>query len=255
MTEVLAGGAMGAAPAAPSSLRRSLWVYGGLMAYLAAIRLTLSALATSGFRSPSQAAVFAWPVLGVLTVAGFGGVWLSHRVALPGLWDPGGNVRRRVLLPAAIGAAFGLLAIGADLVTGWTRAAAQQMGLPSIHIEFPASLLIYPGGAVIVDVIYYLVPIPLLLWLFADVVAQGRGRRTIFWVVGLLAAAIEPMTQDLRSPGGPGVGALLFMQDYALNAAQVIALRRTGFLSAVLLRVVFYLVWHVLWGALGAHGD
>lgn len=36
--------------------------------------------------------------------------------------------------------------------------------------------------------------------------------------------------------------------DYALNLTQAYVLMSQGFLPAIFVRVVFYLVWHVVWG-------
>jgi hypothetical protein len=40
--------------------------------------------------------------------------------------------------------------------------------------------------------------------------------------------------------------AFVFLQDYALNFAQAWFFRKRGYLAAILLRVAFYLVWHML---------
>ena len=45
--------------------------------------------------------------------------------------------------------------------------------------------------------------------------------------------------------------AAVFAQDYALNFAQAWFFRKRGFLAAIVVRVAFYLVWHVLWGLRG----
>lgn len=200
------------------------------------------------FRSPAQAAVFAWPFLAMVTAAGYGGVWLSRRVGIPDLWDARVRGRDRFLVPVIVGLALGLALLGTDLGFGWTRTVALAHGLPSIHIPFPASALIYPGGAIIVCVIYYLVPIPLLAWLISRVMGRGRNQAYAFWIAGLLCAAIEPLTQDLTpSMRALGlVGAVVFVIDYAANLAQVVAFRNAGFLAAVVLRIAFYMVWHIV---------
>jgi hypothetical protein len=51
---------------------------------------------------------------------------------------------------------------------------------------------------------------------------------------------------------GFGTMAAVFAQDYALNLAQAWVFRRAGFLAAIVVRVVFYLIWHVLWGLVPA---
>jgi hypothetical protein len=149
-----------------------------------------------------------------------------------------------------LGVLLGAAAIAFEKLTGWSELAAQQLQLPSIHIAFPASLLLYPGGAIIVNVLYYLIPIPLLVWLVSTVLLRGRHRRLVFWSVGILVAAIEPLTQDLHNPSSRAVMVGLFASDYALNFAQVAVFEASGFFATVVLRVTFYLLWHVLWGAL-----
>jgi hypothetical protein len=115
------------------------------------------------------------------------------------------------------------------------------MKLPSIHIDRPASYFIYPGGAIIVSILYFLLLLPLFLWMF-------RGRA--FWVIAAIVALIEPCTQDLNMHGGLLVTVLVFADDYLLNIGQVFLFRRSGFVAAVLLRVSFYGIWHMLWPAL-----
>lgn len=221
-----------------------------LVAWLVAIKLVIMG-GSPAFRSPAQAAVFAWPFLGAVLVAGLGGVWISRRAGIPDLLDARVLHRHRFLAPLIIGLMLGLAMLGSDWGFGWSLPMARGHGLPSIHIPFPASLLIYPGGAIIVCVIYYLVPIPLLTWLLSWLLSRalwrGRHQARAFWIAGLLCAAIEPLTQDLtpsmRALGG--VGVLVFALDYLANAAQVVVFRNAGFLAVVTLRIAFYLVWHV----------
>lgn len=233
----------------PVPVRPEFRAYGpflALVAWLVAVKLAILG-GPPVFRSPAQAAVFAWPFLAVVLVAGLGGVWLSRRAGIPDLLDARIAPRRRFLAPVIIGGALGLAMLGSDWGFGWSLPMARGHGLPSIHIPFPASLLIYPGGAIIVCVVYYLVPIPLLAWLLSRGLWRGRHEARAFWIAGLLCAAIEPLTQDLtpsmRALGG--VGALVFALDYAANAAQVVVFRNAGFLAVVTLRIAFYLVWHV----------
>jgi len=219
------------------------------MAYLVLVKLAIT-FVPDAFRSTAQAAVFAWPMIAILTVLGLGGLWLARRIGLPGFWNPDLPASRKWLLPVLLGVAFGALAIGVDVATGWTDVIERKLGVPSIHIDFPASLLIYPGGAIIVNVIYYLIPIPLLVWLVSGVILRGRFREQVYWSVAAMAAAIEPLTQDLSYPGPVWVMLLVLLSDYTLNFAQAALFRRGGFFATVLLRVSFYLIWHVAWGLL-----
>ena len=228
---------------------RSLVPYLALMLWLVAVKLAIMA-GPEALRSPAQAAVFAWPFLAALLVAGLIGVGLSRRVGIPDLLDERVGGLRRFLEPALVGLLLGSALLASDLGFDWSRPMAVGHGLDSIHIPFPASAVIYPGGAIIVCVIYYLLPIPLLTWAVSRGLLRGRHAARVFWIVGALCAAIEPLTQDLTPAmrGLGGVAALVFAIDYAANLAQVVVFRRAGFLAAVTLRIAFYAVWHIVPG-------
>jgi hypothetical protein len=211
-----------------------------MILYLVAVRLTI-ARNPDMFRSAAQAAVFTWPMLGIVAVVGLVGTFLARRTRFPEMWDAQVSMIWRLWVPVVGGLLLGGVAILVDRATHWTTLAAEQMHLPSIHINPPSSLLIYPGGAIIVSILYFLFFAPLLLWAF-------RGRT--FWIIALLTAAIEPVTQDLNIAAGIGVIIAVFAADYALSLGQVCLFRRAGFVPAVLLRVAFYAVWLMLWPAI-----
>ena len=67
-------------------------------------------------------------------------------------------------------------------------------------------------------------------------------------MLALLTSLIEPLTQDLDAlPLGLAVFGSLFALDFALNVAQVTLFRKYGLLSAIVMRVAFYGVWHMLY--------
>ena len=245
--------ALAAASSPPGHARpnvpRSAASFLAMMAGLVVIKIVVARWMPGAFASPSQALVFSWLWIGSLTALGLVGVWFASRTGFPETWDPAVPLRDRLLLPIVAGVILGAIAMVVDAATGWSALVAQQMHLPSIHIAFPASLFIYPGGALIVNILYYLVPIPLLLWI-VSLITRGRWAQQAFWVVGVCAALIEPLSQDFGLPGHPGIMAVTFAQDLALNLAQVAAFRRAGFGASVVLRVSFYLIWHLVWGAL-----
>ena len=212
-----------------------------MILYLVAVRLTI-VRNPDMFRSAAQAAVFTWPMLGIVAAVGLGGTWIARRTGrFPEMWDRRVSLVWRLWTPALLGLVLGGVAILVDRATHWTTLAALQMKLPSIHIDAPASYLIYPGGAIIVSILYFLLLVPLFLWIF-----RGRG----FWVIAAVCALIEPCTQDLNMTGGLAMTVAVFAEDYALNLGQVWLFRRAGFVAAVLLRVAFYVVWHMVWPAL-----
>lgn len=236
--------------ASRAELARSIRVYLAMMGFLVAVKLVIVAVGPSvaGFRSPAQAAVFGWPAIAILTVAGLAAVWGCHRAGLRGVWPRDVRLRYRLTIPIGLGLALGALAVVVDLLTGWTKVSAAKLHVPSIHIAFPGSLLIYPGAAIIVNTIYYLVPIALLFGLGSLVIRSARGRTWLFWIVGLAAALVEPVTQGDANGVSAGLAVVFVTQDYAFNVAQVAVFRRAGFGASVALRVAMYLVWHVLYG-------
>jgi len=228
---------------------RSAASFLAMMAGLAVIKVLLMRWVPTAFASAAQAQVFSWTWIGGLTVVGLVGVWFAARTGFPETWDPAVPLRDRVLLPVLSGIILGSIALVTDALTHWTAIVAEKMKVHSIHIGFPASLFVYPGAAVIVNTLYYLVPIPLFMWLLS-LVTGGRWSTRIFWTVGILAALIEPLTQNLAGVVGAGLTAALFAEDFALNLVQVITFRRAGFGASVIVRVVYYLIWHALWGAI-----
>lgn len=213
-----------------------------MLLYLVAVRFTI-ATHPDMFRSAAQAAVFKWPMLGIVAAVGLLGTWIARRTKrFPEMWDAGVPLTWRVRVPIGLGLILGVIAIFVDRITHWTTLAAQQMKLPSIHIDAPASYFIYPGGAIIVSILYFALLVPLFMWIF-----RGRG----FWIIAGIVALIEPCTQDLNMTGGIGMTVAVFAEDYALNLGQVFLFYRAGFVAAVLLRIVFYIVWHMVWPMLG----
>ena len=194
--------------------------------------------------------MFEWPFLALWTALGCIGVLLSEKTGFPPAWEAG-TAKSRLLSPALYGIAFGILAVATDAATGWSKTAALSHGLTTIHIDFPASALVYPGGAVIVEILYRLFLIPVLLWLFSTLLFRGRWQEQTFWALAILTSFLEPIGDwGLRSQGY-GTMAAVFLQDYALNLKQAQVFRKSGFLAAILVRVAFYLIWHVLWGLVG----
>ena len=235
--------------AAPrENVPRSAAAFLAMMAALVVLKVLIDLWFPSAFASPQQAQFYSWPALGLFTVAGLAGTWFASRTGFPETWSPDVALKDRLVLPVAVGLALGAVAILVDSLSGVSAIVAQQLHIPTIQIRFPASALIYPGGALLSNIFTFLVPIPLLMW-FTGLTLRGRWERERFWVIGTLCALIEP-AGDFGLTGHPGLVAITFAQDFALNLAQVVSFRRAGFASSVVLRVAFYLVWHVMWGAI-----
>ena len=225
----------------------SFLVWFGLIAYLALVKIVITLLPAS-FRSPEQSAVFGWPFIGLWMVTGLIGIYFASKTGFPAAVDERLSNQRQFLPPILLGLAFSLPFIAVDRLTHFTAWLAAQRGQPGINIDFPASVLIYSGGAVIVEVFYRLFLVPLLLWLISNVLLKRRGQEGIFWALALITSLIEPLTQDLDlAQLGVGVMLTVIGLNYSLNFAQAVLFRKYGFLAAILMRVAFYAIWHIVY--------
>ena len=80
---------------------------------------------------------------------------------------------------------------------------------------------------------------------------RKRGYTAVFWALALLIALLEPMDQMSFVVANRGIMLILGGVTYALNVGEAYLLWRRGFLAPLAFRAAFYLVWHVVGGALG----
>jgi hypothetical protein len=232
---------------ASTSLSVSVKVWLGVVAYLVLVKMVITFFPAT-FKSIDQAAVFAWPALGIWAMLGFIGIWFAHRTGFPSAWETRLSNQQRLLIPIVIGLAYAGFEIAFDRLTGYSKFESALHGGLRANIDFPASLLIYPGGAVIVEVCYRLFLLPVLLWLISSVLLKHRGQTQLFWVLAILASLIEPLTQDLAALQlGAVMLTAVLLKGFGLNFLQAALFRKSGFLAAMLMRVAFYLIWHVLY--------
>lgn len=231
----------------------SLTVWVGVVAYLVVARLLLD-LVPATFRSAGQAGLFEWPSIALIAVLGGLGVWIADLVGFRPAWDPAVGNRQRLLVPTLVGAGISAVAIVADLATQATLAIARMSGQPSFNIDFPASLLVYSAGGVMVDTQYRLFFVPVALWLISRVLLRGRGETRTFWVLAAISTLFEPVLQGvgltIMSDGAitPLMLAAYMPTAIADNGAAIVFFRRYGFVASLLVRQGEYLVWHILYG-------
>jgi hypothetical protein len=231
----------------PTSLSVSVKVWLGLVAYLVLVKGVITFFPAT-FSSVEQAAVFAWPALGIWALLGLIGVWFAHRTGFPSAWDARLSNQQRLWIPIALGLAYAVFEVAFDLLTGYSKFEIALHHATKVNIDFPASLLIYPGGAIIVEVVYRLFLIPVLLWLVSSLILKGRWQTPIFWVLAILTSLIEPLTQDLEAIQlGAVMLTAVLLKGFGLNFLQAGLFRKYGFLAAILMRVAFYMIWHVLY--------
>jgi hypothetical protein len=225
----------------------AVWL--ALMAYWAFSDVMLALFPPGG--RPIQAD--GWLTHLLFTLAGLVAIWATHRTGFPAAWDVRLPASRRLLLPTLVGVAGGLLAIGVELYGGASKIVEAQTG-QAFNVAFPGSLLVYSAGAITMEMIYLLLPLPLLLWLISGGILRGRGQVATFWALALLSSIAEPLLQGagvvMMAQGAiaPLTIALYAVESFGHNLASAIFFRRYGLLAAILVRLGHYMVWHVIYG-------
>jgi hypothetical protein len=223
-----------------------IWL--ALMAYWALVDGLLTIFPSGGRQVPPDG----WLTHLILTLVGLGVVWCMHRTGFPAAWDTRTPARRRLLLPTLFGIAFGLLAIGMELYTGTLKNLEATTG--PVTVAFPGSLLVYSAGAITMEMLFLLLPLPPLLWLISVVIFRGRGQAPTFWALAMLSAAAEPLLQGATvvamADGAiePLAIGLYAVHGFAFNFTAVALFRRYGLLAPILVRLGHYMIWHVLYG-------
>jgi hypothetical protein len=118
-----------------------------------------------------------------------------------------------------------------------------------INVAPPQAFLFYPLMGYVAETVFHLAPLTAVL-LVARAAAGACSDRAVRFAI-LLAAAVEPVFQAWGAFGADTVAALdIFMLAhlYLFGIILLAVYRRYGFVTAFVLRLAYYLVWHILWG-------
>ena len=177
--------------------------------------------------------VTATVLLGALALA-----QLTRNEVVPGAPSSAGLLRA-----AAIASLLAALTIAIDAITVPFSA--------GINVRFPKSLLFYPVMAMVVEVLFHLLPLALLSAPFGRRFRGGgvRAKRRSLWACVVLVALVEPIFQISLAGDAPSwLRVYLAAHLFVFNVGQLWLFVRHGFLTMVVFRLVYYLHWHVLWG-------
>ena len=146
---------------------------------------------------------------------------------------------RRYFLIAGIAILFGIEVIAADI---WLVDYSAD-----INILFPESLLFYPSMGYIVEVFFHLLPISFIIFVLSSFSKLSTDK--IVWITIIIVAIIEPLYQvwftsqnSLTTTIYTGFHVFLF------SFTQLLIFKYADFISMYLFRLLFYFIWHILWG-------
>jgi len=182
------------------------------------------------------------PLLVVLLVTAIGFVSLGFLHSHGWFKIYAGEKSRKGAAHAAILAS--LLAVAAILV---------DLGHPfprDMNVPPPQSLLFYPAIGYLVEITFHALPLSLLLASLGGL-ANRVSSQVLVWGCILTAALLEPILQvrwAASASGGSWVDAFVGVQVFVVNLLQLYIFRRYDFISMYVLRLTYYLDWHILWG-------
>jgi len=129
-----------------------------------------------------------------------------------------------------------------------------KVGFPAdINIPFPKSLAFYPAIGFLVEIIFHVLPLTILL-VSLTAIFKKISYANILWTCILIVALLEPVFQVMSMVGSNHFPiwalAMIWVNIFIFNLAQLLIFRRYDFISMYSFRLVYYLVWHIVWGSI-----
>jgi hypothetical protein len=218
-----------------------------LVAYLGLAAFLVTVVFPVQFVDRSQSGFFELQGVIAFGVMGLIGVLLSMRMGFPNAWDTRISNKQRLIIPMISGLLLGALFLATDLITDMSRLKQEQLSIQATDVAFPASIFVYSAGAIFVEVVYRLLTIPLLLGMISIFVVGEKARAIVFWILAILTSMVEPLTNTAASQFlTPLALTFVLVQSFGSNLLQAAFFRNYGFLAAILLRVAFYIPYHMI---------
>ena len=114
---------------------------------------------------------------------------------------------------------------------------------------FPDSLFFYPIFGFVVEVVFHLLPPALLLLGLTSI--KGISFEKVILPCILFVALLEPIFQTalgFSRPYPAWVTGYVFLHIFLINVFQLLIFKRYDFVSMYSFRLVYYAIWHILWG-------
>ncbi len=208
--------------------------------WMAATGAATVAAAALQARAPADFERFIGPLPPTLTVVaagalGAGALWLLEG---RGFWRAACRSRtvRGLAIATLATLPFAAVAMAVDVAVGFP---------PDVNVAWPDAWLFYPTIALVAEAAFHLLPLAGLTWV-SGARFRGRALDRRVWALVLSTAAVEPLAQLAL---GSSLPAFVMPHVYLFGIVQLLLLRRYGYLPMLWLRVCYYLLWHVLWGA------
>ena len=147
-----------------------------------------------------------------------------------------------ILIAAGLAALPGLVIILIDLKAVFPE---------DVNRPFPDSLFFYPIFGFVVEVVFHMLPLALLLFILNSIFKLNFEK--IIWPCILVVALLEPIFQTVlgfSEPYSTWVTVCVFLNILLINLFQLSIFKRYDFVSMFSFRLVYYAIWHIVWGQL-----
>ena len=188
---------------------------------------------------PGRIASFPFIELVMVGILGVLGLLMYKRLGFP---DFETVLGRPILLTVSLGLLFSLFLalIDSFAVIG------------NLSVGYPLSILFYTWGAISTEIILKLFLITFLVWLISIVVFRRKYQEPVFWICAVLASFLVTfgmlgVISNLETPVAPF---FLFLIGLIVFSSEIVSFKlfkELGFLSSLIFRFSFYLIWHILW--------
>lgn len=229
-------------------MRRSTILFAGLSALLIGIKLLFDHY-PGDFPLRDQASAFTWPLVAGVLVIGLCGLLADRAARLPDPLSDGRRERFGSFWATVAGAAYGLITIAVFLL----QPSGHVLGSGEVwdHVPWPWSVPFYAFGTIFLEFLLRLGALCILFWLIQVVLLRRRFQSVVFWSVAAVVSLYEIapfLADDVANGRWLDVATAPIQPLYWSNLLEAGLLWRYGWLTPIVFRAVFYLVWHVLFG-------
>jgi hypothetical protein len=121
-----------------------------------------------------------------------------------------------------------------------------------VNLLLPKSFLFYPIMGYVVEILFHIFPLIILLGVLVTVFKNADPEKVLFVCI-VIVSLIEPVFQYMFDPS---IGKPLWLEIFDgtrlffFSLVQLYILKRYDFISMYSFRLVYYLLWHILWGSI-----
>lgn len=122
-----------------------------------------------------------------------------------------------------------------------------------MNILFPKSLLFYPAIGFFVEILFHVLPLTILLFLLTSIFKKISYQK-IIWLCIPIVSLSEPVYQTINMFSSNHfpvwASVTIFLNLFLFNLLQLLIFKRYDFIAMYSFRLIYYLIWHIVWGYL-----